>query len=209
MPVIKQMKMRRGRPERFIITLEEGEELVMSPEIVLKFGLSPGNSFSDDEFLKILRDDSIRQAKDQALRYLTVRPHSRRELWRKLREKGHRREVIDQVLDQLENVDLVNDEQFTRLFIQNELRLRPAGKMLLIQKLVQRGIPREMYEPLLNELLSEAEEMEIARSLAKKFVKSHSRAKGDKLKEKLVRYLQGKGFHWEQIKQVVPAKNEE
>ena len=54
MPVIKQMKMRRGRPERFIITLEEGEELVMSPEIVLKFGLSPGNSFSDDEFLKIL-----------------------------------------------------------------------------------------------------------------------------------------------------------
>lgn len=204
MPTIKQMKMRRGRPERFIITLEDDEELVMSPEIVLKFGLSPGNSFSDDEFLRILREDSIRQAKDQALRYLTVRPHSRRELCRKLREKGHRGEVIDRVLDQLENVELVNDEQFTRLFIQNELRLRPVGKLLLIQKLVQRGIPRELYEPLLKELFSEEEEMEIARSLAKKFLKSHSRDKGDKLKEKLVRYLQGKGFQWEQIKQVVP-----
>jgi regulatory protein len=209
MPVIKHMKMRRGRTERFIITLEDDEELVMSPEIVLKFGLSPGNSFSDGEFLRILREDSIRQAKDQALRYLTVRPHSRRELWRKLREKGHRSEVIDQVLDQLENVELVNDEQFTRLFIQNELRLRPVGKLLLIQKLVQRGISRELYEPLLKELLSEAEEMGIAQSLTDKFLKSHSRVKGNELKEKLVRYLQGKGFQWEQIKQVVPAKSED
>ena len=209
MPVIKHMKMRRGRPERFIITLEDDEELLMTPEIVLKFGLSPGNSFSDEEFLNILQEDSIRQAKDQALRYLTVRPHSRRELWRKMREKGHRSEVINQVLDHLENVELVNDEQFTRLFIQNELRLRPVGKLLLIQKLVQRGIPREMYEPLLKELLPDEEEIEIARSLVKKFLKSHSRDKGDKLKEKLVRYLQGKGFQWEQIKQVLPAKSED
>ena len=126
-----------------------------------------------------------------------------------MREKGHWSEVIDQVLDQLENVELVNDEQFTRLFIQNELRLRPAGKMLLVQKLAQRGIPRELYEPLLKELLPEEEEMEIARSLAKKFTRSHSRDKGDKLKEKLVRYLQGKGFQWEQIKQVLPAKSED
>ena len=209
MPVIKHMKMRRGRPERFIITLEDDEELLMTPEIVLKFGLSPGNSFSDDEFLNILQEDSIRQAKDQALRYLTVRPHSRRELWRKMREKGHRSEVINQVLDHLENVELVNDEQFTRLFIQNELRIRPAGKLLLVQKLAQRGIPRELYEPLLKELLPEEEEMEITRSLAKKFTRSHSRDKGDKLKEKLVRYLQGKGFQWEQIKQVLPSKSED
>lgn len=174
----------------------------MTPEVVLKFGISPGTEFSDKDFIKILEEDSVRQAKDQALRYLSIRPHSRLELVRKMREKGHRFEIINRALDELEKIDLVNDEEFARLFIQNELRLRPAGRILLTRKLGSKGIKREMYEPLLKELLSEELEIEIARRLTKKFLKANSRYSGKKLKEKLIRYLQGKGFTWEHIRRV-------
>jgi regulatory protein len=208
MPTIFAMKMRRGRPERFIIELEDEVEVVLTPETVLKYGLALGREFSDDEFLEILQEDSIRQAKDQALRYLANRPHSRTELVRKMRQKGFRNRVIDQALDDLEKIDLINDEDFTRLYILNELRLRPCGKLLLSSRLAEKGIARDLYEPLLNKLFSIDKELEIANRLMKKFIKTHSRDQGRKLQEKLVRYLQSKGFTWEIIQLVMEREAE-
>ncbi len=200
--------MRRGRPERFIVMLDDEQEVILTPETVLKFGVAPERDYTDKEFLKLLEEDNLRQAKDQALRYLSVRPHSRLELVRKMFAKGYRNPVIDRALDELEKIDLLNDEEFTRLFIQNELRLRPAGRLLLIRKLGERGIARELYEPLLAELFPEELENEMARNLALKFIKSHRRDSGRKLTEKLFRYLQGKGFTWEQIRQVLDREDE-
>jgi regulatory protein len=199
------MKMRRGRPERFIVTLDDEQEIILTPEIVLKYSIAPQRKYTEQAFLEILKEDAIRQAKDQALRYLTRRPHSRLELLRKMREKRFRTAIINLALDELEKVDLVNDEDFTHLFILYELRLRPVSRMLLAQKLIQRGIPKDLYEPLLNEMFSEQKELEMARELAEKFIKTHSLDKGQKLREKLVRYLQGKGFNWDQIRQALPA----
>lgn len=200
MPVIADMRMRRGRPERFLVTLDDGQELLLTPEIVLKFAIAPQREFPDEAFLKILEEDALRQAKDQALRYLAVRPHSRRELFRKMREKGYRPAVIERALADLAKIDLINDEQFARLFIQNELLLRPSGRTLLRQKLMQRGIEKEMVEHLLAELFPESLEEEFVRRLAKKFLKSRGHLPPQKQKEKLVRYLQGKGFGWDHIR---------
>ena len=209
MPIIADMKMRRGRPERFIITLDDEQELILTPEIVLKYSIAPQQEYTEQAFLEILEEDALRQAKDQALRYLTRRPHSRLELLQKMRQKGFRTTVINLALDELEKVDLVNDKDFTHLFILNELRLRPVSRVLLAKKLIQRGIARDLYEPLLDEMFSEQQEMEMARELSEKFIKTHSRDKGQKLREKLVRHLQGKGFNWEQIRQVIPKMNDD
>ncbi|UCF64406.1 MAG: regulatory protein RecX [bacterium] len=197
--------MRRGRPERFIVTLDDEQEIILTPEIVLKYGIAPQREYSTETFLDILEEDALRQAKDQAMRYLSRRPHSRFELIRKMREKGFRMVIIQKALDELEKIDLVNDRDFARAFILNELRLRPVSRYLLTQKLNQRGIQKELYELLLDELQTEEQELELARMLADKFLKSHSREKGQKLREKLLRFLQTKGFNWEQIRQIVPS----
>jgi regulatory protein len=205
MPTILKLHMRRGRPERFLVTLDDDQEIILSPEIVLKYGIAPQREYSTKTFLEILEEDALRQAKDQAMRFLSRRPHSRFELIRKMREKGFRTDIIQRALNELEKVDLVNDLDFTRAFILNELQLRPVSRYLLAQKLHQRGIRRELYESLLDELLSEEQEMEMARTLVEKFIKTHSWEKGQKLREKLLRFLQSKGFSWEQIRQVVPS----
>ncbi len=209
MPVILDMKMRRGRPERFIVQLEDEQELVLTPEIVLKYAIAPEKEYSDEEFLAILEEDSLRQAKDQLMRYLSIRPHSRLELVRKMREKGYRFPVINRALDEMEKLELVDDMKFTRLFIQNELLLRPVSRLLLAQKLAQRGISRDISDPLLNELLPAELELEIARKLTRKFLKSNARYEPKKRREKLIRYLQGKGFTWEHISQAADFHSED
>ena len=200
---IVNIKMRRGRPERFIITFDDEQEVILTPEIVLKYNISPEKSFSDEDFLKILKEDNIRQAKDQGMRYLANRPHSRFELVRKMKEKGYRPDVIDLALTDLEKIDLINDEDFARLFIQNELRLHPVGRLLLSKKLAVRGVHRDIFEPLIKELYPDELENEIAHQLAQKFIRKNQSIQEGKLKEKLVRFMQGKGFNWEKINKVL------
>lgn len=209
MPRIIDMKMRRGRPERFIVKLEDEQEVILAPETVLKFSIAPQQEFTDKQFLEILNEDSLRQAKDQAMRYLEIRPHSRLELVRKMRGKGYRYPVINRALDELEKIDLINDEQFARAFIQNELRLRPVSRALLSKKLAQRGVDRELADGLITELFPEDREREIVEQLAEKFLRTHTRWSGKKLREKLVRFLQGKGFYWEHIRQVLEVGDDE
>jgi regulatory protein len=203
MAKIIDMRMRRGRPERFVITLNDEQEVILTPEIILKYNISPQKNFSDEEFVKILKEDNICQAKDQGMRYLAIRPHSRFELVRKMKEKGYRSDVIDFALADLEKIDLINDEDFSRLFIQNELRLHPVGKLLLSKKLAARGVHRDIFEPLIKELYPDELENEIARELAQKFIRNNSLLQERKLKEKLVRFMQGKGFNWEKINMVL------
>ena len=209
MPKITNLQLRLGRVDRFVVNLEDGQELVFTPESVAQFGITPNKEFSDNEFLEILKLDGIRQAKDQAMRLLALRPHSRSELIRKMRERGYRLEVIEQALDELEKLNLVNDEDFVKVFIQNELRLRPVGRMLLRQKLLARGIVPEVFEPLLKDLYTTEQEIQVARQLCEKFRRTHSEENKRKSREKLVRFMQGKGFTWEQIRQVMGLTPEE
>ena len=122
MPQITHIEFRRRKPQRFIVQFDDDEVHTFSPETALKHGFVLEKEFSDEEFLEIIREDSIRRAKDQVLRYLEVRPHSRRELTLKLLRKSYRKETIDTALTDLEKVDLINDEKFSRQFIENELR---------------------------------------------------------------------------------------
>jgi regulatory protein len=209
MPKIINLQLKFGKVERFVVTLEDGQELVFTPESVAQFGITPSKEFSENEFLEILKLDGIRQAKDQAMRLLALRPHSRSELIRKMRERGYRMEVIEPALDELEKLNLVNDEDFVKAFIQNELRLRPVGRMLLRQKLLERGVVPDVFEPLLKDLYTAEQEIQTARQLSEKFQRTHSEENKRKSKEKLVRFLQGKGFSWEQIREVIGMVPEE
>ncbi len=203
MPKIVNVQLRRGRPERFLVTIEDEQEFLFTPETVLQFAVAPDKEFTAEEFLEMLDKNALQLAKDQALRYLTMRPHSRVELSRKLREKGYTGKIIEAAIRNLEKVGLINDLEFTRLYIQNETALKPVSRNMLRHKLLEKGISRQMVEQELAALFSPELERDILLKLADKFIRTRSRLKGKKLKEKLIRHLQRLGFSWDQIGEVL------
>ncbi len=203
MPKIEHIEFKRRRPERFLVHLDDGSAHLFSPEVVLKYGFAIGKTFSDGEFAGICREDGIRRAKDQVLKYLGIRPHSRRELFLKALKKGFAAEFIEAALEDLAAVGLIDDHQFTRQFIQNELLLRPCGKNLLTEKLLERGVAPEIFQPLLAEFFEKQPQEEIIRKIARKFLARHPQVRAPKRTEKLVRHLQAKGFDWTLIRAVL------
>ncbi len=203
MPQIVEMKLKRSRPERFVVLLDDGTEILLAPETVLQYSLAVGIDIPEDTFFQMLAEDEVVRAKDQALRYLEIRPHSERELYRKLRQKRYNPPAIEAALTALKKVDLINDARFARQFVESEMTLRPVGKRLLKQKLRERGIPDAIIDPLLEETFQQHSELDIARQLTAKWLKRQAPRPTQKRNAALVRFLQGKGFDWEVIQDIL------
>ncbi|RMG67469.1 MAG: hypothetical protein D6715_04715 [Calditrichaeota bacterium] len=208
MPTIVDIEFRRSRPERFIVHLDSGEVHVVSPETALKYGFALNRRFEESELYRILDEDEVRRAKDQALRYLENRPHSRHELMMKLRRKGYRQQAARQALAELEKVNLIDDRAYARLYIESELKRSPCSRTVLRHRLREKGIAPEVSEALLEEFFSALSEEELARQVAEKFLRTNRHLAPLKQKQRLIRLLQSRGFSWEVIETLLPRSPE-
>ena len=203
MPEIVDMTFKRRKPERFAVLWDTGEEMLMTPETALKYQFSPGKNFEEETYLAIVREDQTLLAKDQLLTYLGIRPHSRQELFLKVLKKGYSKEAIEDAITALERVGLIDDEAFTRAFIQNELRLRPCGKRLLAEKLRQKGVMATLFEDILREAYDNNPPRDLILEQLQKQQRRHQHLDPEKKREKIIRFLLSRGFEWEQVREVI------
>lgn len=122
---------------------------------------------------------------DSALKILSHRPHSKQEVLDFLRKKTSDTALINQTVSKLEDLKLINDEEFAKWLIESRSRSKPRGVRLLKQELKQKGIDMEVN----------VNEVELAeRALNRKHPKS---------REQAIRFLQFRGFSWDAITKVV------
>ena len=82
----------------------------------------------------------------RALRLLAVRPRSRRELERRLRQAGFEPEEVEPELDRLAAVGLVDDEDFARRLLEHEIGNRKSGARAVRARLLAKGVDRDLVE---------------------------------------------------------------
>jgi regulatory protein len=102
---------------------------------------------------------------ERALRLLSVRPRSRRELESRLLRAGFPAEEVVAELGRLEAVGLVDDEEFARQVVEHELTVRRSGRRAIVSRLAGKGVERGTIDLALAEAVPEADE-ERALSLA-------------------------------------------
>jgi len=73
------------------------------------------------------RMEEQERAKASALRLLSRRSHSRKELSRRLVEKGFEEDDIEDVIDELERIGLQSDEEFASMFARSKWRQSTWG----------------------------------------------------------------------------------
>lgn len=88
---------------------------------------------------------------ERALRLLSVRPRSRRELQVRLLQAGFEAEEVSGELERLEAVGLVDDERFAREFTEHQQGVRRAGRRAVASGLAAKGIDRATVERALDE----------------------------------------------------------
>lgn len=141
---------------------------------------------------------------DQALSLLSHREHSKKELATKLKTKGHEEEEITATIERLEEMNYLNDKRFAEIFVRSRLS-KPLGASRIQQELVQKGIHSELAKEVISN--ANADWFELAKELkVRRFGEEFCTDYKERAKQS--RYLQYRGFDFEQIKYAISSKED-
>lgn len=168
-------------------------EFTFSAPVLKASRLVIGKRLDSIEIQNYKKESNYRVAYNQAIRYLSKSPKSKLEISRYLKQKGHPRELILEIIQTLEEKKYVNDEEYARLFVENRERFRPRSKFALSVELRQKGVAQEIIEEAtggLNEIMS-------AWNSVEKKIQRWKDLTPDKYKQKLMGFLNRRGFNYE------------
>jgi regulatory protein len=188
---IEASKHKRGR---VLVFLEDGVCLKITEQELLDFGLRSGDEL-DEETLKRLKDAAgVSNVKANAADLIGKRAMSRRDLERKLQEKGASEAEARYASEWLEAIGAINDADYAVLLAQHCAR-QGYGPARVREKLYEKGVPRELWDDALDSLPDPAESID-------RFLEHKLRGNplDEKEKKRLSDALLRRGFSWSDIK---------
>jgi len=99
--------------------------------------------------------EDVAEVLDAAARFLEVRPRSVHEVRHKLTTMGYRATIVDEVVVRLTDLRYLDDEAFTRAWVESRDRSRPRGEHALRRELRLKGVDRTLVDEVLDQRRNE------------------------------------------------------
>lgn len=191
---IEEVKPSQRKKGRFLVKLNGGVLLRVTEEELLRFGLRAGMEL-DDETVETLQSSArTSSAKAQAANIIGSRPLSKRELTRRLVQKGNEEADAQAAADWLEELGAVDDAAYAAALARH-YGARGYGPQRLREELRRRGVDRDLWEDALAELPDSGDTLD---ALIQK------RRRGDlsdpRERKRVCDALLRRGFSWSQVK---------
>jgi len=173
--------------------LEDGSLLRVGEREVASFGLYTEMELTEQTLEALRQAAAAGEAMSHALRLISMRPLSRRELVQKLSltsEPQHAQAAADR----LEELGYINDEAYARM-VAERYTGKGYGERRLREELYRRGVPREYWDEAL--AAAAAPEEAIDRFLKKKLA---GQTLDDKARKRAADALARRGYRWDDIK---------
>ncbi|KKQ89730.1 MAG: Regulatory protein RecX [Candidatus Curtissbacteria bacterium GW2011_GWC2_38_9] len=209
MPRITSVKPQK-RKERFNIFLDGKFAFGVDENILVKNHLKVGKILTGDQIDKLIKETVLGKLFDQALRFLSYRPRSEKEITTYLAQKIAKREnikfreakespLIGAVALKLKRYNYLDDRQFAKWLVGLRIKSASRGLSLIKQELIQKGIDKEIIQSLLSKYPNQTL---IAKKAIEKKLKRWQGLSELGLKKKVYAYLASRGFDFETIKEV-------
>ena len=117
----------------------------------------PRDEISEEQLEFLTRCDELYKASLRALRILSYGDNSKRMLAKKLYSAGVRRDIIDEVVEQMLSLGYINEERQISRLVLNEVTLRFYGPRKIIPKLISKGYDKSEIEAVISTLVREGE----------------------------------------------------
>lgn len=139
-------------------------------------------------------DEAVEKAKGYAMRLLSNRAYTRKEICDKLAGREYSKWAIDETLKTLERLNLIDDELFARRFAEERMRLRPSGRIVLARDLKRRGVSASVIDVVLDDVLEDVDTTTVALDLLVRRVNRYRGLDRDKALGRMYGFLGRRGF---------------
>ncbi|MBQ7861819.1 MAG: regulatory protein RecX [Clostridia bacterium] len=142
---------KKGKGDKIHISIDGEYALTVDEMYFASLYLKDGQEISEQEYAELEKTVNIRRAYNCAVSLLSRRDHSKKELMRKLKEKGYSKGA-EAAVEKLVNSGYVDDERFCRLYASELIRLKGYGRKRVEQELYLKGVDREIISGVLDEI---------------------------------------------------------
>ncbi len=203
MRTVTGIEMQKRDAQRISIFLDGEFAFGLHQDVLLESGIARGDRLSEERIEAILALEQKRRAKEKALRLLSVRSRSRKELADRLKQAKFSPEAIESALEEMERLGFLNDSDFARVWGRNRTATRPAGAFMLRQELRRKGVAEEDIEKGLQAAFQESSEAEVARELAIRRKQALVALPEEKARKRLQDFLLRRGFGWDLVSELM------
>ncbi len=189
----------RGRSLRVNVFIDGVFGFGLGAEAAARAGLKVGQALSPAQIEDIARTDSAQRCYEAALRFLSYRPRSGKEVGDRLRRRGFPPETVEGVMGRLRDKGLLDDGAFARFWRESREAFRPRSRRLMEQELRWKGVDA----PTAQGALEGVDEEENALRAGEKKARSLASLDRQDFRRKLGDHLRRRGFSWEVIRHTV------
>lgn len=200
---IERVEASKHKKGRILVFLEDGACLKVTEQELLDFGLRSGDVLDEDTLGRLKEAAGVSNTRTAAADLIGKRAMSRRDLERKLQEKGASEAEARYAAEWLEAIGALNDAEYAAALVRHYGGMG-YGPARVREKLYEKGVPRELWEDALEELPEGGGQVDdFLRS------KLRGRVPDEKEKRRLTNALLRRGFPWGEIKSAWRRMGEE
>ena len=211
MPEITAIEPQKKKKGRFNVFIDGRFAFGADEATLAKSRLQIGQKIAESQLEKLIKETALGKLTDQALRFLSFRPRSEKEVVDYLIKKisqtanvnyyqARQSPQVAKVVDKLKRYNYINDFEFAKWWVGSRTKSKPKGKLLIRLELIKKGVDKETIQKVFSKYPSEAQLAKVA--IAKK-MKSYLQLPDSQFKRKIYTYLARRGFSQDAIRQTL------
>lgn len=210
---ITKIEAQKKNPLRENIFLDHEFAFGISTELRFLSKLHVDDSLTKAQVEKLVRKDQVSRLVEKALKFLSYRPRSEKEIRDHLLFKGKLKEMdsddekknyqgsVEAALNFLIKHKQIDDRQFSLWWIEGRRKFKKTSDQVIRSELFAKGISKALVDQLLKENVQDP--FELAQDAARKKLVSYQNLEREAFRIKMGQYLLRRGFSWEVAARVV------
>ncbi len=191
---ITKIEQQKKNKTRFSIFVDDKYSFSVSEDVYVRFVLHQGQEITESEQTQIENAEAESSVRRVALRYRSYRPRSRHDIFEYLKKKGYDASHIEQALVFLDEMKLLNDDEFVRMYCRDRLQLKPVGKSSMKHLLYKKGIDKSTVERIIPEFYTIESENDLALKEAERKYKRVKSLPINTQKKRIFEHLVRRGY---------------
>lgn len=193
MKIIKYEKKGNGN---YLVYFDNNESIKLNEEVILKYKLLYKKDIDEFLYKDIQEDNNNYDIYNKCIKYISVRLRSINEMREYMKKKNVSSSLIDEVITKLLKNKLLDDEVFTKAFINDKLNFTTMGPYRIELELQKHNIDNKIISKYISEIDDNKLNEKINKQITKLIKSNHGKTN---IKNKIYNNLLNLGYSSEFI----------
>lgn len=146
---MKIIKFKKVSLDKYKVYLDNNEVISLYEDVIVNNRLLLTKEVDEELLKKLIKENNSANAYYIAVKYISIRKRSKKEVMEYLLKKDITKEMIENVIERLEKEGNINDFSFSKSFVNDSLLLTNKGPLKIKNELIKYGISLDIINEAL------------------------------------------------------------